>query len=276
MSNLKIFNSRKRNKKSAFSLIELSIVLIIIGLLVAGITGGASLIRTAELRTVMNEARGYAVAVNSFFGQYDELPGDFDTNLVDTAAFNDASAATAVGDANGNIEHINAANTLEGHLAWMNLETANIITENLDSSDPVTVAAAGNTPALTTTGANTSDIPAGPLGDSAWVFDSGTIAGDIRTVLVLTGGTVAAVTDDNTANPQNHILTATLADVVTMTPSDLLSIDSKMDDGIGNTGDVVDFVEIGDATNGCSNAGAYEITATTDECAPGFVVNVLN
>ena len=51
------------SKKSAFSLIELSIVLIIIGLLIAGITGGASLIKSSELRSVMGEARGYAVSV---------------------------------------------------------------------------------------------------------------------------------------------------------------------------------------------------------------------
>ncbi len=51
------------SKKSAFSLIELSIVLIIIGLLVAGITGGASLIKSATLRAVMTEARNYNTAV---------------------------------------------------------------------------------------------------------------------------------------------------------------------------------------------------------------------
>ena len=45
--------------KSAFSLIELSIVLIIIGLLVAGVTGGASLIQSAKTRALINEINNY-------------------------------------------------------------------------------------------------------------------------------------------------------------------------------------------------------------------------
>ena len=60
----------------AFSLIELSIVLIIIGLLVAGITGGQSLIKSAKLRAFMNELNGYKQAVSSFYVAKDRLPGD--------------------------------------------------------------------------------------------------------------------------------------------------------------------------------------------------------
>ena len=60
----------------AFSLIELSIVLIIIGLLVAGITGGQSLIKSAKIRAFMNELNGYKQAVSSFYVAKDRLPGD--------------------------------------------------------------------------------------------------------------------------------------------------------------------------------------------------------
>ncbi len=65
-----------KNKESGFSLIELSIVLIIIGLLVAGITGGQSLIESARARAVMNEARGYMQAVNTYYAANGRLPGD--------------------------------------------------------------------------------------------------------------------------------------------------------------------------------------------------------
>lgn len=63
------------NNKKGFSLIELSIVLIIIGLLVAGITGGSSLIKSAELRAVMSDIRNYQTAVNAYYTSRGELPG---------------------------------------------------------------------------------------------------------------------------------------------------------------------------------------------------------
>ena len=64
------------NNKKAFSLIELSIVLIIIGLLVAGITGGQSLIKSAKMRTITTEIRNYEQALNSFYLLKGYLPGD--------------------------------------------------------------------------------------------------------------------------------------------------------------------------------------------------------
>ena len=60
-----------------FSLIELSIVLIIIGLLVAGITSGQSLIESAKVRSLMNEIREYETAVHVFRTKNDNrFPGD--------------------------------------------------------------------------------------------------------------------------------------------------------------------------------------------------------
>ena len=50
----------------AFSLIELSIVLIIIGLLVAGITGGASLIESAKVKAFYNSLSQYKQALYTF------------------------------------------------------------------------------------------------------------------------------------------------------------------------------------------------------------------
>ena len=64
------------NNFFAFSLIELSIVLIIIGLLVAGVTGGASLIDSAKVRSLINEFTSYKQALYAFKAEKGRLPGD--------------------------------------------------------------------------------------------------------------------------------------------------------------------------------------------------------
>jgi len=61
----------------AFSLIELSIVLVILGLLTGGILAGQSLIRAAELRGVSVELSNYTTSFQTFRDKYMEYPGDF-------------------------------------------------------------------------------------------------------------------------------------------------------------------------------------------------------
>jgi len=62
--------------KQGFTLVELSIVLVILGLLVGGVLAGQSLIHAAELRAVSTEANSYKVALNAFREKYMGLPGD--------------------------------------------------------------------------------------------------------------------------------------------------------------------------------------------------------
>ena len=64
----------------AFSLIELSIVLIIIGLLVAGITGGQSLIESAKLRNLINQFQDIEKQIYAFRVARDRLPGDLNND----------------------------------------------------------------------------------------------------------------------------------------------------------------------------------------------------
>jgi prepilin-type N-terminal cleavage/methylation domain-containing protein len=62
--------------KNGFSLVELSIVLVILGLLTGGVMTGQSLIRAAELRSVVKEYEEFQTALNMFEDKYFALPGD--------------------------------------------------------------------------------------------------------------------------------------------------------------------------------------------------------
>lgn len=62
--------------RHAFTLIELSIVLVILGLLVGGVLVGQSLVRGAELRGVLTEYTRFTTGMNSFYEKYNGLPGD--------------------------------------------------------------------------------------------------------------------------------------------------------------------------------------------------------
>lgn len=85
--------------KSAFSLVELSIVLVILGLLTGGILAGQSLIRAAEVRSVTTEIGKLQSAVNGFRDKYMGLPGDI-TNATRFWGDNNAQCPDA-GIANG-------------------------------------------------------------------------------------------------------------------------------------------------------------------------------
>src|SRR5580700_8566203 len=87
--------------KSGFTLIELSIVLVIIGLIVGGVLVGQDLIRAAGVRATISQIEKYNTAVNTFRAKYNnQLPGDISNP--DAAAFGFAARGTAPGEGDGN------------------------------------------------------------------------------------------------------------------------------------------------------------------------------
>ncbi len=104
----------KQNK--GFTLIELSIVLVIIGLIVAAVTAGQSLVKSARLKGVLTDVDQYRAAYNTFKLEYNALPGDITTAT---------SYWTGTFDGNGNkqiMDHMS-----ESVYAWQHLALAKLI-----------------------------------------------------------------------------------------------------------------------------------------------------
>jgi len=249
---MKNFN---KNKRSAFSLIELSIVLIIIGLLIAGVTGGASLIKSSELRSAMGEARGYSVAVNAFYTQFDAYPCDFGTPI---------SAGDTPGNEDSRIFYQVAGGTAEGHEAFRDLFTIGAITDNTltyGAASAVSMAPGTN-------------LPESKIKSAGWAFDNN----GVTNVVVLTGTTSATVPDGTNAlnaSGTTSIFTAVL------TPTDALSIDRKSDDGASISGDVravgANAAAASLATTDChanDGNGAYNVAEEATLCGLSFNVDI--
>lgn len=62
--------------QKGFSLVELSIILVILGLLVTGVLAGSRLIEQAELRTIATEIDRHITSAKTFYDKYGYYPGD--------------------------------------------------------------------------------------------------------------------------------------------------------------------------------------------------------
>ncbi len=87
-----------RSGLRGFSLIELAVSIVIIGLLVGGISGGSKLLAQAELRAMISQMDQIKADYNSFKLEYNAVPGD----MVDASVFFSNCATGGVGNANCN------------------------------------------------------------------------------------------------------------------------------------------------------------------------------
>lgn len=210
-----------------FSLVELSIVLVILGLLVGGVLSGQSLIRAAELRAVTTERDRYATAVGTFRDKYFALPGDFPmatqfwgdqatgTAACADAAVPDGTPGTCNGDGNGNIGSNGAANT-EALRAWQHLQLAGLIEGTYT----------GFTNGAPTPAVPGTNVPRSKLGRAGWgLFYRGFTGSQIWQQ---SGNFLQIGTSD-----VNGLF------IGTMNPSEAWNIDTKVDDGIPVTGSLL-------------------------------------
>lgn len=226
---------------NAFSLIELSIVLVILGLLVGGVLSGRSLIRSAEIKAQIEQIQQYKVAVRSFQDKYIDMPGDVPlAKALSFKLYRDGSNGMAdsgcsigltggCGNGDGYIgqwlsNDEQAWQTGEPHLFWLDLMQAGLIPGSI-------------TAIYADRGTNSTDVkaylPAGKLSNQfVYVWTQGVppdgtgVPGDGKNYITLSGVTKFTGYDFGTFRNTAY----------TMRVSDAYGIDIKLDDGMPQSG----------------------------------------
>lgn len=114
--------------KKGFTLIELAVVTVIVGLLIAGLIIGQSLVSQAKLQKVITDIGGYEAASRQFKEKYKFWPGDypFASEQWDVAA---ATSGNHNGDGDGRINNqISSSPVTNERLAfWQHLSKAGLV-----------------------------------------------------------------------------------------------------------------------------------------------------
>ncbi len=126
-----------------FTLIELSIVIVIIGLIVGGILVGRDMIATAQIRAQISQIEKYHQAVNTFKVKYGYLPGDIPDPTASGFGFAARGAYAGTGDGNSILEGIilymasnnnpRCTGSGENLLFWEDLSSAKLIGNNFST-----------------------------------------------------------------------------------------------------------------------------------------------
>lgn len=253
-----------------FTLIELAIVLIIIGLLVGGVMSGMALVEQAKLRTILAEKQNFSRALITFKAKYNGIPGDLknavaywgamDGGLAD-GVDNDclnfiyaqvpaSGTLTCNGNDSGNID---ATNMTEALSFWQHLSNSQLISGSYSGVHGDNGTGTGY---LTLRGFN---VPESNFSDiSSWgIMDNNYLSGawvDISNWL-----SVGQPLDDGYG---------TLRPILTVEQA--YSIDKKYDDGYPSTGSIrygLYWSEDCTVGNSWANDAEYNFSNTAIACS---------
>jgi len=188
-----------KTSQKGFTLVEIAIVLVIIGLLLGGILKGQEMITQAKIKNVIADMTGVAAAMYGYQDRYRALPGD---DKAAEARWSATAPATPANVGNGVIEGTYQSSTAgdESRLFWEHLRRAGFV-GGAGNENPFN-AVSGKLGVQTGDGSGPN--PAGVLGTTSATF--------LITGLIL--------------------CSANLPDKIA------ISVDSQMDDSNGTTGGV--------------------------------------
>lgn len=241
---------RQRTTEQGFSLVELSIVLVILGLLVGGILAGQSLIRASELRAVTTEQQRYATAISAFKDKYFTIPGDFNTTGFGTTGW------IAFGDGDGLVEPNATAASNEASLFWIHLAQAGLVEGSYTNAGSGSHVLGTTFPRSKLNGAGWNAVALGTVSTTATLGAGGSVTVDSTTYFPAAYGNALFFGAGTTVGAPTGVLRA----------EEAWNVDTKMDDGRPDQGTVLTLESQGAAAGaggtGCSNPAAAATALT--------------
>lgn len=213
-----------RKTESGFTLVELAIVLMIIGLLIGGILRGQELMENARVTSTIQQTKAYDGAVTTFRDSYSALPGDImrpgqrlancTAAPCSTAGTSDNIVGTPATSTSGTYVF---GPTTENRRFWLHLAVARLISGvDASGSDDVSWGAM---------------YPAARIGGGFHVVFMNVAAAGANPAV--SGHFLVLRSNPNAGNIAEATGTAAIS------PLRAAQIDRKLDDGVPNTGDVL-------------------------------------
>jgi len=166
---------KSRQRQAGFTLVEIAIVLVIIGLLLGGILKGQELINSAKVKNLANDFRTIPTYIYGYQDKFRALPGDdckagshVGTPAVDLATPCPAPAGNGVINGMWN----STTQTDESYLFWQEVRLANL------AAGPTTLTDADYIP---------KNAVGGPIGITSPITGQ-TVAGLTGTYMICSGG----------------------------------------------------------------------------------------
>ena len=228
-----------KNSKVAsggFTLVEMSIVLVIIGLIVGGVLVGQDLIKAAYVRAQITQIENYNTAINTFYDRFQGLPGDLNATATQSFGFD----PNLNGDGDGLIDSSGICSSEElgfcSDLTYANGQNLNLIPGSYGRP----ISGGGEEGGQTyygydpQAGMTIQDFshcwPEAKLGNSNFIVVSADAGENYYSVTQIlgVGGTSYGQTDGSSLTGANGI-----------TVSQAYKIDSKVDDGLPQSGNVM-------------------------------------
>jgi prepilin-type N-terminal cleavage/methylation domain-containing protein len=123
-------------QQAGFTLVEIAIVLVIIGLLLGGVLKGQEIITNAKIKNLESDFNGISAAIYSYQDRYRAIPGD-DKNTATrwgaTVPSGDGNSKIAAGATIHKFDSTTAGE--ESRLFWLHLRNAGLVTGAKTSQD---------------------------------------------------------------------------------------------------------------------------------------------